>query len=1644
MSVHLVIHLLHSKSIRTHTLYISTMTSVILNTQDIQQMAHPRLLMNAHHSNIHLSNNMDTVQTRSTCFKGQMDIVLRIHSEEEDHSHIQFIPPGSDTVNRNGLSSPIGNGAAEIHSESRRSLSLERRKRGRKPKQKPGAECVSSADAHLMNTVPAQGSSAGQDPTIAADVLSDQQASGKRIERKLKTEQDLEMNKMVAVLRPWNVLTPETLLENQRQESITPQPTEAKERMKVMGEHARSASRQDHLSTYGPMADTDRPPAENVVGQDRRFAGGNAVAQQKRGMEHHRQLSDQAFTPYSQGSSKEIEYHQHLQQRQHQREHSQPPHGYGPEYHDPRRQGPSQPTQVSEKDTQQTKPSAVPGRGTETIRHLEATVASALVNIQHENRFQSPDGPTSNPDGTESYNQGRMEAPPHPSTSFPDNPHRPPRREEDLRQRAVARDPQSPQSAVSGRANLDQDEEETAFILQRMMNHRQNVQQGTERPEHDDTKLHQQHPSQQHPSHQHPPPHARHHTGPRSGSPSAPGSVAPEQRGSYQPSGQQNPGYGQQGERPPVESRQIESSQRPQPHQQHQQHPLVPHHTAPPPPQYARSQGFVRPEASMPDPHHVTANDDHPARLRHLNSGGPPMEQAYHQQHGPHGFNEHVTEEQNRFRNPIVYPPGLSPETDRWRTESPTHGRREVFEAPFHGQPPPHLPQSQPPQQMNLQHQQQQQQQRQQYLLSHPSPYPHTHHRGSASGSWPENPSAGNQGRAPHVQQQTQQQQQQQDVEMESSAQSVAAPLLQGQGQREAVSTAIAAAAADVASTKLKGRGKGRSKNVLKDATGSEKPEGGQITSQAYNGSVEQQSMDMTGEAVGKPSSRGKAKSKAPLRSSAAEIDNRGSGSNNTNAPVEMHAGIDPSERKPANSSSNIIMAPGLAIMTPGQHHENIKAPESLLFGSGMILVKKLPDASPGPNQGQDPSTFLSPTAPEGLSVDTSGLTTADLDSASGPAQSRTTTPSSGPALTIYSVKKRKSRLLVDPETNQDTDSPSPPPPPPAPAPAPIKKGRGRKTPASTEDIERSNEITRSPGPAWMMFGINNSTPSTSASGGNVDNRPLAENDKRKRKKIKIKDLDVRQVQRSSSSSSLVVGSSDTNKGGEQGLEGEDELLREDDEEEQGNSGRGSKGDLEPSALKRRLPESDNEDQGNGNGGSATKSARSGRGRGPGGTKLKYNKRKSGSNGAGNSSNSNDKNSNNHTSSMVTGKSAISSDESTGSGRPSSQAGRSGQKNGKGHKTAKKSKGDRSVATPTGDSEADIDYLPMEDDINCPHMFGIDETDKERYSSSESEEEDELEDDDDGKDTSGGKSGGGLALAKDVGDGAAFNVDEIVIDPNDPLQIQGREWVTRLKMPDAAWDEAYRTYEKVKRLKELKNRQPVRKRDAILAAILYIVCRNQNSPRTFSEICTASGVKRGDIGSYYRLMLKVLEPNLNATATARDTDAEAFMTRWCESLSLPSIFCRSAVHVFNLANTLNLTSGKCPSSVGAAAIYLCIFSWNDARRLAICQLHNCRGCACAGYITHPGTDQDEGWIRKEQKDVATAVGVVSATLMGCFRSLAPEKERLIPDEFLKAAVKDILQAQHSQHERQEAGQLQSQQMQLQIYHQAPQSLSQQQ
>jgi hypothetical protein len=118
----------------------------------------------------------------------------------------------------------------------------------------------------------------------------------------------------------------------------------------------------------------------------------------------------------------------------------------------------------------------------------------------------------------------------------------------------------------------------------------------------------------------------------------------------------------------------------------------------------------------------------------------------------------------------------------------------------------------------------------------------------------------------------------------------------------------------------------------------------------------------------------------------------------------------------------------------------------------------------------------------------------------------------------------------------------------------------------------------------------------------------------------------------------------------------------------------------------------------------------------------------------------------------------------------------------------------------------------------------------------------------------------------------------------------------------------------------------------------------------------------------------------------RTVDSSEYLKRWCQNLKLPDHILNAAIHVYRQASELNITTGKCPVSVGAASIWLSISSWNESRTI------------------WNATD-DQEVIKCEHKDVASAAGVVNATLVGCFKNLSKFKEQLLPSEFIEEAKK---------------------------------------
>ena len=126
-------------------------------------------------------------------------------------------------------------------------------------------------------------------------------------------------------------------------------------------------------------------------------------------------------------------------------------------------------------------------------------------------------------------------------------------------------------------------------------------------------------------------------------------------------------------------------------------------------------------------------------------------------------------------------------------------------------------------------------------------------------------------------------------------------------------------------------------------------------------------------------------------------------------------------------------------------------------------------------------------------------------------------------------------------------------------------------------------------------------------------------------------------------------------------------------------------------------------------------------------------------------------------------------------------------------------------------------------------------------------------------------------------------------------------------------------HEKVARLyQQAVNQGLVRGRstESIIAALLYTTCREEGAPRTLDEISKASGINKKDIGKTYRYIARKLRIRI-LPAKAQD-----YVPRFGSLLGLSEKVQVKAVKILNEAGSFDVTSGKGPIGVAAAALYI--------------------------------------------------------------------------------------------------------------------------
>ncbi|MCO5599491.1 hypothetical protein L7F22_053595 [Adiantum nelumboides] len=176
-------------------------------------------------------------------------------------------------------------------------------------------------------------------------------------------------------------------------------------------------------------------------------------------------------------------------------------------------------------------------------------------------------------------------------------------------------------------------------------------------------------------------------------------------------------------------------------------------------------------------------------------------------------------------------------------------------------------------------------------------------------------------------------------------------------------------------------------------------------------------------------------------------------------------------------------------------------------------------------------------------------------------------------------------------------------------------------------------------------------------------------------------------------------------------------------------------------------------------------------------------------------------------------------------------------------------------------------------------------------------------------------------------------------------------------------DRANEIYKKVEDLKSIRGRN----QDAILAACLYIACRQEDKPRTVKEICSvANGASKKEIGRAKEFIVKQLEEEMGKSMEMGTIHAGDFLRRFCSHLGMGNQSIKAATEAVKKSEELDVR--RSPISIAAAAIYM------------ISQLSD---------------------DKKPLKDISRVTGVAEGTIRNSYKDLYPHAAKIIPDWFSK-------------------------------------------
>lgn len=194
-------------------------------------------------------------------------------------------------------------------------------------------------------------------------------------------------------------------------------------------------------------------------------------------------------------------------------------------------------------------------------------------------------------------------------------------------------------------------------------------------------------------------------------------------------------------------------------------------------------------------------------------------------------------------------------------------------------------------------------------------------------------------------------------------------------------------------------------------------------------------------------------------------------------------------------------------------------------------------------------------------------------------------------------------------------------------------------------------------------------------------------------------------------------------------------------------------------------------------------------------------------------------------------------------------------------------------------------------------------------------------------------------------------------------------WCDQFSLPKTISDIAKQLYKRSDEEKLLRGK-PL---DAVIAACIFIACRQAHVPRTFREICNLTHVSKKVLGQCYKALEQAfnLTPGASAhhsSTPAISTGPEDLLVRYCNHLDLPPNVQAICKDIIVEARNHGIADGRSPVSIAGGAIYFT--------------------CHLLGKA-------------KSARDISSVAGVSEGTIKLVYRLYYAEKEKLVKQEWIK-------------------------------------------